>query len=155
MTAQLKREGEWYTPERESGVRACVRQEEIDTLPPPPPDLEDVHARATVNRKLSPEFLSYLRSFDAPRAPEVDPVVPEPWVEPLDDTPILEIHEELDESFEEESREAGPGEAPAQIDLSSLHDEEEVPSFRDHRASVVLVGLALVIVAAVAALLVT
>lgn len=102
----------------ESGVRPVVREEEIDTLPPPADETGDAYTHVTVVRAPSPELLACLRAVDVDRAaePSVDPSQPHAWNEP----PSLESGQEA-------------------------VDGGEVPRFRDHRAELALAGAALVI----------
>jgi hypothetical protein len=125
-------------PSRDSGVRNRIRQEDIDTLPPPPPDGEDVHRRDTVNQKMSPEFLAYLRSFDS------DPINPVPWQTPVDDGPVIEVGEHAEDEA------TLLGEPPA-VSFESEIEDDEIPSFRDHRATFALIGAAVVVAAGIAA----
>lgn len=133
-------------PSRDSGVRGRARQEDIDTLPPPPPDAEDVHRRDTVNQKVSPEFLAYLRSFDAPPVPVIPdgPIDPVPWRGPVDDSPVIEIGEDAEDEA------SLLGEPPA-VSFESEIEDDVVPSFRDHRATFALIGAAVIVVGGIAA----
>jgi hypothetical protein len=151
MSAALDRDShdasDSVPPSRESGVRSRIRQEDIDTLPPPPPDAEDVHRRDTVNQKMSPELLAYLRSFDAPAVPLVpvaDPINPVPWSAPVDDGPVIEVGEEADDEA------AVLGEQPA-VSFEAAIEDDEIPSYRDHRATFALIGAAVLVAGVVSA----
>lgn len=121
---------------RDSGVRAALKQEDIDTVPPPPPaTLEDVHARATVNQKLSPEFLAYLRSFDPVAVPGPAPEpAPAPAPTPADDGPVIEVGESSDDPSALLDEATAP---PLTFDAEI--DADELPDFRDRKAAVALV----------------
>ncbi len=143
-------------PARDSGVRACRRQEDIDTLPPPPPDLDDVHKRDTVNRKMTPELIAYLQSFEGraslPDPTALDPTNPTPWGEQNNDGPVIDVAEH----FEDVDTLLGEPAQPAALLAPSFEAEieaDEVPSFRDNRAVVALVGVALLVAGIVGAVL--
>ncbi len=173
-------------PTTRSGVHARVRDDdedtvvtdvhERDTLPPPAnaapiaphvSELADVHARDTVNQKLSPEFLAYLRSFDVggPRPVAADPATPQPWTqEPRDEQPEIEVAESFDD---EETLLVLPSEAPAPafidepttLDARSpeplaTEDDDVVPSFRDGRAIACVVAVLSAVAGAVATVVV-
>ena len=159
-------------PTTKSGVHARVRDyddeatvvtdvHERDTVPPPATtELDDVHGRETVNRKISPEFLAYLRSFDAaPAAPVADPATPQPWSsEARDDQPEIEVGESFDD--EETLLALPPGVLPASVPPSSLQPsmplsaeaeaDEEIPSFRDSRAIACVVAILSAVAGAIA-----
>jgi hypothetical protein len=110
-----------------------------------------------VNQKISPEFLAYLRSFDAPATrfdappaplvPQVeDPISPVPWKTPVDDGPVIEIGEHAEDEA------TLLGEPPA-VSFESEIEDDEIPSFRDHRTTFALIGAAVVVAAGIAAAL--
>jgi hypothetical protein len=173
-------------PTTRSGVHARVRDDdeqtvvtdvhERDTLPPAPAgaaEFEDVHARETVNRKISPEFLAYLRSFDAGPAVVADPATPQPWsFGPRDDQPEIEVAESFDDEETLLALPAGAlpaGVLPSCVLPSSLQPsfpdeqtnsddrfhkpfaaDEEIPSFRDGRAIACVVAVLSAVAGAVA-----
>jgi hypothetical protein len=168
-------------PSTRSGVHARVRDDGIhddetvvtdvhsrDTLPPsdpPPNEFDDVHGRETVNRKVSPEFLAYLRSFDSQNPPEVaaDPATPQPWTREIrDEQPEIEVGESF---LDEGTLVMGPPmvDEPTLVDdrfhrpatlppAANQPDEDfEIPSFRDGRAIAACVVGLLSVAGAVAA----
>lgn len=124
-------------------------------MPPPPPDAEDVHRRDTVNKKVSPEFLAYLRSFDSPIVPAAEgPIDPVPWTRSEDDGPVIAISFDSPpdgvELGEHDEDEAALLAEPQRVSFEAEIEDDEIPSFRDNRALYALIG-ATVFVAGVAA----